>query len=1053
LSRHSSAGSACEGLSSNPDPVELDVQLNEQPSPLDRLQDLLRELFQLDRADLDFGVYRLLRAKRDEVRAFLEEQLPEAVQEAFAEEGAAERAGLENEVSALADQIRTDVDEDAIDADGSVAPEFRQIKAKAARELIARYEELRSRVESVRTTEAHQEEVFNHLYAFLHRYYEDGDFIPKRRYGSRERYAVPYGGEETLLHWANRDQHYVKNAEVLRDYAFTLEGDLLADSCRVRFTLTRANLPTGDRKGDSRYFFPVAEEVEWDERRRVLTVPFHYRLPTEGEAVGLGRAGVQEAIIEDRIDEVLDAIPDGAVRAALMPKQTTDEEVEPDETPPLVRHLRRFVKRQTSDYFVHRDLKGFLERELEFYLNDQVLRTGDLVEGSARLRMLRVLRAVAGQVIAFLSELEEVQRLLFEKRKFVLRTDYLVLMHAVPRELWEKVLQNQAQLEDWRRLFHLDPAEDLLNPDGEINETVLENHPTLVVNTAHFDEDFRDRLLEGFDDLDESIGGILIHSENYQALRLIEPRFRGEVRCIYIDPPYNTGSDDFLYRDRFQHSSWLSMMEERLALGRALLAGNGSMFVSIDDHEHAHLRLVADRVFGPGNFVDTVIWEKVYAPKSTARHFSASHDFITVHARSAATWTPNLLPRSDAADARYTNRDDDPRGPWKPSDLSARNYYSKGEYEVTSPSGKTFRNPPGTYWRVSPERFQELDDDNRIWWGEEGDNMPALKRFLSEVRDGMVPQTLWRYKDVGHTQEAKKELMAIVDFPRTEDVFQTVKPTRLIRRIIHLASDPGDWVVDYFAGSGSTGHAVLNHSREQEPRRFILIEQGAYFDQMVVQRISRAFYSSSWKERRPTRGDPGQSENLFPLVKVLRLESYEDALHNIAGEETLERVANREDAVRSVSGPSDYRLQYLVRLPLEASDTMLNLTKLEHPFAYEMEILTDEGPEIRQVDLLETFNLLYGLRVKRLERWVNEEDGDRLYRAVIGKDAQGRRTLVLWRDMADLDAGKERTFLESRIEEIEEGPFDTILINGDSTVPGVRSLDPEFKARLQAEAP
>ncbi len=269
------------------------------------------------------------------------------------------------------------------------------------------------------------------------------------------------------------------------------------------------------------------------------------------------------------------------------------------------------------------------------------------------------------------------------------------------------------------------------------------------------------------------------------------------------------------------------MMYPRLVLARQLLHEDGVIMVSIADQEVHHLRSLMNEVFGETNFIASVIWQKVYAPKNSARHFSEDHDYIIVYAKNGETWRPNLLPRSDEADSRYVNFDEDPRGDYKPDNLLARNYYSKGEYIVTSPSGKQHRNPTGTYWRVSKQKFDELDNDNRIWWGEDGSHMPALKRFLTEVKQGIVPQTLWTYKEVGHTQKAKKELLQHVSFEHTENVFNTIKPTGLIKRMLQIATDDdgGDIVLDFFAGSGSTGHAVLAKNQEDSgDRRFILVQ-------------------------------------------------------------------------------------------------------------------------------------------------------------------------------------------------------------------------------------
>jgi adenine-specific DNA-methyltransferase len=350
---------------------------------------------------------------------------------------------------------------------------------------------------------------------------------------------------------------------------------------------------------------------------------------------------------------------------------------------------------------------------------------------------------------------------------------------------------------------------------------------------------------------------LMIEGDNLEVLKLLQKSYSGKVKLIYIDPPYNTGKD-FVYPDDFRdniknyleltgqtdgegrkissnteasgrfHTDWLNMMYPRLKLARNMMCGNGVIFVSIADHEIQNLRLIMDEVFGEENFIACVIWQKVFSPKNSARHFSEDHDYIVVYARNAETWTPNLLPRTEEMESRYSNPDNDTRGPWTSGDVSARNYYGAGTYPVTSPSGRLIDGPPGgRYWAVSKENFDALDSDNRIWWGADGSNMPRLKRFQSEVQSGKVPQTLWTYNEVGHTQEAKKELIGTVTFPDSDSVFETPKPTRLIRRMLQLATGTdGDAIVlDFFAGSGSTMHGVFAQNADDGGnRRCILVQ-------------------------------------------------------------------------------------------------------------------------------------------------------------------------------------------------------------------------------------
>lgn len=316
----------------------------------------------------------------------------------------------------------------------------------------------------------------------------------------------------------------------------------------------------------------------------------------------------------------------------------------------------------------------------------------------------------------------------------------------------------------------------------------------------------------------ETTKHVFIEGENLEVLKLLYKSYAGRVKMIYIDQPYNTGND-FIYPDNFAdpldtylkltgqksaegnlltsnpetggryHSAWLSMMYPRLFVARQLLQEDGVIFVSIDDHEVYNLRVLMNEIFGGENFVASVIWQKMYAPKSSAKHFSEDHDFIVVYAKNASLWRADLLPRTEDQDSVYTNPDDDPRGPWRPNNLAARNYYSKGSYSIRCPGGREIPGPPkGSYWRVSEERLWELHRQGRIWWGRDGNNVPAPKIYLSEVKQGRVPQTLWFFKDVGHTQEAKKELLEFVDFGITDNVLDTVKPTRLIQRILQVST-------------------------------------------------------------------------------------------------------------------------------------------------------------------------------------------------------------------------------------------------------------------------
>ena len=390
---------------------------------------------------------------------------------------------------------------------------------------------------------------------------------------------------------------------------------------------------------------------------------------------------------------------------------------------------------------------------------------------------------------------------------------------------------------------------------------------------------------------------LIIHGDNLAALKSLLPTYHGKVKCIYIDPPYNTGNEAWAYNDNVnsplmrdwlgrvvdredltRHDKWCCMMMPRLKLLRELLRDDGAIFVSIDDNEVHHLRCVMDEVFGGENFVATIIWEKVYSPKSSAKYFSENHDFVVAYAKRGELFKRNLLPRTKEADARYQNPDDDPRGPWKPSDLSARNPYSKGTYPIRCPGGRAIAGPPaGNYWRYSEDKFWELDSDNRIWWGSDSNQVPAIKRFLSEVLPGLVPETIWTYKEVNHTQGAKKTLLQM--FPEELPGF-TTKPFELIKRIVLLSTDPDSIILDSFAGSGTTAHAVLAQNEEDGGnRRFILVECEDYADTITAERVRRVIKGVPNAKDDVLKAGLGGTFSYFELGRPMRQEHLLDGSH------------------------------------------------------------------------------------------------------------------------------------------------------------------------------
>ena len=367
---------------------------------------------------------------------------------------------------------------------------------------------------------------------------------------------------------------------------------------------------------------------------------------------------------------------------------------------------------------------------------------------------------------------------------------------------------------------------------------------------------------------DDLASNLVIHGDNLHALKALLPRYAGKVDLVFIDPPYNTGNEGWCYsdgvnspimkewlstnpvdvEDMLRHDKWLCMMWPRLVLLRELMSEQGSIWITLDDNEVHHARSMLDEIFGAENFVATCIWHKMDSPKNTAEFFSEDHDYMLVYAKSKANWSLNLLPRSEGMLARYKNPDNDTRGPWLLSDLAARNQYAHGLYPITTKTGRVIDGPPvGSYWRVSREKFDQLDADNRIWWGESGDNRPGMKRFLSEVKDGVVPQTIWRWEDVGSTRNAKQALSQIMSSGLEGDLFITPKPVELIEKVIEIGAENDAMILDSFAGSGTTAHAVLKaNAKDGGHRKFILVESEDYADRLTAERVRRAIKGYAW---------------------------------------------------------------------------------------------------------------------------------------------------------------------------------------------------------------
>jgi adenine-specific DNA-methyltransferase len=993
---------------------------------LERLKRLLAEVFQLDQAELDFGIYRIMNTKREEIVRFLDRDLLPQVRDTFQAYEAENRDAVEAELAEAIEKAKE------LGADPETLPRVKEIRAKLA--------------EAVDVT-ALENEVYSHLYNFFRRYYQEGDFISLRRYKEGV-YAIPYEGEEVKLHWANHDQYYIKTSEYLRDYTFRLPSGK-----RVHFKLAQADTEKDNNRasnGNERRFI-LSQEQPLAEENAELVVRFDYRRhPDKAKQADLNTAAV------DRVLNRTTGFDDWRRElASLRPTEKNATRTL------LEKHLTDYTARNTFDYFIHKNLGGFLRRELDFYIKNEVMHIDD-VEGDTAPRVeqylskIKAIRRIAHKLIDFLAQIENFQKRLWLKKKFVVETQYCVTLDrifAIEDEeardwLIDQIIKNDVQREEWARLCAIDEIKgDLATPgySKPLKPEFLKAYPTLVVDTRHFAPGFTMRLLAAIPNLDEMTDGLLCHAENFQALSLLQARYRRQVKCVYIDPPYNTGGDGFQYKDAYQHSSWLSMVGNRLEIGRQLLDPKAVLFIHIDNNEQARLRLLGEHILGPQTFHAMIAWKNKYGPGAATRGVGDLHEHILVFcADPALTLT---APLDEDTIAQYSGRDAkfDVRGGFVTQPLATRSKDPRPNlvYPLVYEGQEIW---PDKQWIWSRDRMEAAIANDEVVFNRQSDGSFSV-RFKQYLRD-----------EQGHMRRGKPLSLLLGPFNQDgtkeienlfgERAFSFPKPAGLGQRL--LAIEAQEWegqsvVIDYLAGSGTTGHAAINLNREDNgQRRFILVEMGEYFDTVLVPRIKKVIYTPEWKDGKPSRMAAQQEAQRSPrIVKILRLESYEDALNNLE----LKRTGPQQTLLEQQPGfREDYVLRYMLDVEARESPSLLNVDRFEDPFNYKLNIATGTAGETRPtvVDLVETFNYLIGLRVKTI-------DDVRGVRVVTGMNPQGERVLILWRKTKELDHDALDAWFRKQGYNTKDQEYDVIYVNGDNNLENLRKPDQTWKVRLTEE--
>lgn len=1068
-------------------------ELTQIQKNIEKLKRLLTELFQFESSDLDFGIYRIINQKQTIIRKYIDKELVE-----------------------------------------SISQQCKDINA----------------------TSEETAEIFDHIYQFFSRYYDKGDYMPLHRHSLRNKnYAVPWNGEEVVLHWANKDQYYIKTGGNFKDFIFHDEENKF----QFHFTIIDSQEPVNNVKQEDHYFILSGSEdtVEYDDTAKKITVRFTYDPLNKDEAKRRSgansdyqkafRTAAERQIVEQleikakeerstaRKNNILTLL-------AILNKREKRKNVTSEDTGTptfLTKKLNRYVQENKSDYFIHKDLGGFLKQELDTYIKREMWDLNDLI-GTAKeipapdqlkayTDRIRIMRNISLEIITFLAQIEDFQKRLFLKKKFVLSTDYCITLDHIPKKFYKPILENEDQIAEWKRLFGIGDTDGQSTLSGDkINQQFLDEHQNLVIDTKFFSQDLKEELLENLldqkggliDDLDATIGGLLVKSENWQALNLLQERYLGQVKCIYIDPPYNRGTNEFLYKDNYMHSSWLSMMYDRLDLSARLLQDKGVIFSSIDENERDSLQAGLDLIFGRDNRIEELIWAQ-NTTHSQVPLYSTNHEYVEVYARNRGltesdpamfkepkpgyfeimTLVAELNPRypkiseiEKAVADLYKqhieeykeelremgleyNEETKKQDPWRGIYLYSYAEYINAKVEIipeshaektnariaiwqegdaSAPAQKqaeSIRDPkdpnfrfykplhpktgkpcaiPKSGWRwpfswpdESRENFESLNKKGRIAWGDDEKKVPRYKRYIHEVETNVAKSVFHDYTD------GEKQLAGLFGGMA---VFSTTKPTTLPARFITQTCKKTDLVLDFFVGSGTTGHAVIDLNREDNgSRKYILIEMADYFHTILKPRIQKVMYSNKWKD-----GKPLNTEGYRHIFKYITLEQYEDTLNNIAfTQRTLD-----------VSAYDDYLIEYMLDFETKESPCRFGITTISDPWAYQLKFYDENIPKMQNVDLIETFNYLIGIHVKGYRTFTN---GETRYRVVIGSK-NDTVIVVIWRKMQDLDLTVDKEFIENTIlpaiRTVCKRSPEKIYINAEFYVKDALPIEPEFFGRM-----
>ena len=992
----------------------------------------LQEIFMMDHAELDFGIYRIMNQKRDEINRFLQVDLLPQVKIALQGDGG--NAQQAKQRMAKIEQIFAGMDIETLPDSNPNVAEYKKLKAQMVQGGSA---------------EDMQGEVFSHLVTFFSRYYDGGDFISKRRYKDNT-YAIPYNGEEVKLHWANSDQYYIKTSEYFRNYTFVLP----TSRRKVHFVLKDATTEQNNNKAANNMERRFAIYQPEDEQEPViettadgeLNIYFTYEL--------MPKTIKQKDLMSKALEVIATQVPSDFEELLTVKMPTKDNA---DRTL-LEKHLTDYTAKNSFDYFIHKDLGGFLSRELDFYIKNEVLHIDDLDAKhiNSQLTIVKAIKQVGQKIIQMLAQLENFQKKLWLKKKFVVQSDYCITLDRVPEKLYPKIVANEAQRKEWVRLFAIDEIKgDIVTEAYSEPMTIefLKQNPFLVLDTAFFDAKFKHQLVKSMENVDEQTNGLLINSENFQALQLLQEKYNKRVNGIYIDPPYNAKSSEILYKNTYKDSSWNTFIHNRISLSYNLLQEDSIFQFAIDDYEVHNSILLLNQIFGSENHLGNVTVMHNPRGRNDDKYYGTAHEYMLTYSKNSNLAEIGLFPLTDEDREQYRQSD-------------GLSNFTTVSFIRTGNNSRRFERPnlffsiyvnPDTL-ELSLERKEGwietlpiVGDEERTWrWGEDtfklkkdteivckydpsGYNGYKLYKKRRDAGVGKKPKTVWfdsKYDASTHG------IMYLRKLYGEKDLFSYPKSINTVFDALSISSKTDSIILDYFAGSGTTADAIIRLNKQDGDdgeRKYILCEMGNYFDYVTRTRVEKVVHTQDWRD-----GKPVSRNGISQCFKYIRLEQYEDTLNNL-------EIKKQELEFQSKEFQESYMLSYL--LDTETRDSLLNLKWFENPFAMTLKTTKDNELVPTKVDMVETFNYLIGLNVET-EDW-HLDDNICVVQGKTHRD--GLKTLVIWRNCKDVDNEKLCAFFDKMDFRTRDTEFDVIYVNGDNTLPNMRRDEEHWKVVMIEE--